>query len=309
MLERIFFFRCLNSMLRGSGFHEGAYGNSEDSSGPFLATNQNSPRVMSVYNRVVVGNKYHINILENASWCLQIRTSVFLWRYINFKFQKKTQLSSLSMLRFMSLLLLSILLLADGSAAASSCFTQQGDRYSKPSNRTETVSAGLVCPKTQSNSTCTISSGGYVTERSTLNITTANSNADIFRTVTNQSFDTSLVGNVDGYSFTMNPGQNGYIGFTLTYDCYQGVLGGGCFKDVDAGTAVEACRPVPFGSGGKFPTLKGTFSWVTTDAASANFTTNPAAAKPQDSLACRAERSGGLLALTAMGLVVALLSM
>lgn len=131
------------------------------------------------------------------------------------------------MLRLISIPLLFILLLADGSSAASSCFTQQGEYFSKPSNRTETVSAGLVCPQSRSNSPCTVASGGYVTAHSTLNITTANSNADIFRTirqVTDQPFDTSAVSNVNGVSYTINPGENGYIGFTPTYDCYRGVL-------------------------------------------------------------------------------------
>ena len=233
----------------------------------------------------------------------------FLWQFSD------NQFSSFSMLRLLSISLLSIFLLVDGIAAASNCFTQRGDRYTKHSKRIDIVSAGLVCPQSQSNSTCSVESGGYLTEWSTLNITTPNSNADVFRAVRqtlNQPFDRFIVGTVDSIKYTIQSGKNGYIGFTLSYYCYQGVLGGGCFKDVNAGTAVEACEPRTSATGGEIPALDGQFSFVSTDAQSAKFTTNPAAAKPtvfKDSLAYRAERSGGLLAFAAIVLMVALLGM
>ena len=43
--------------------------------------------------------------------------------------ERMKKISSLSMLHILSISLLFILLLVDGSAAASSCFTQQGESY------------------------------------------------------------------------------------------------------------------------------------------------------------------------------------
>ena len=160
-------------------------------------------------------------------------------------------------------------------------------------------------------------------ESSILNITTTDSIADIFQAVrqaTNQSFDTSIQGVVRNVTSSVSPGQYGYIGFTLIYDCYEGVLASDCFKNLAAGTAVKACQPMTLGSVNGLPVFQGIPSFVSTDAATAsNMTTNPAAAKPStaaqlgssakpSSSAYRAEQSGGLLAFTMTGLVAALLS-
>ena len=49
-----------------------------------------------------------------------------------------------------------------------------------------------------------------------------------------------MVGTVPGATPTVGPGHNGYAGFRLTYDYYEGVLAGDCVKDVNAGGGVSA---------------------------------------------------------------------
>ncbi|KAL8834866.1 MAG: hypothetical protein Q9170_003566 [Blastenia crenularia] len=178
-----------------------------------------------------------------------------------------------------------LLFLASNGLAATDCFTQIGDTYTKPSIVTNRVSVGLSCPLSQNNLTCLLPTGGLVTEFSTLNFTSDSEN-QIFQTVgkvTNTMFDT-VKGSVTNFSYNVDPGAMGYYGFTSTLNCYAGTLGDCIGGNITAGSAVEACEPrkLAGSSNSRYPELDGMGAFVKTDSI-ADMSTNPSNQSSTDS--------------------------
>ncbi|THW90169.1 hypothetical protein D6D15_04751 [Aureobasidium pullulans] len=139
---------------------------------------------------------------------------------------------------------LSLLAICQQAKAAATCsnFTIVGqNNYTKPSSMTFAVSQGVVCNGT---SDCSVPVGGFVTDRRTINLTDASPDwaFQLISNATGFPFNTTLVGAVENTTYTMKSGSSGYIGFTPTYRCTQGMLSDCDNKDLD-GTPVEACTP------------------------------------------------------------------
>ncbi|KAL8960931.1 MAG: hypothetical protein Q9193_002447 [Seirophora villosa] len=169
-------------------------------------------------------------------------------------------------------------LVSDGLAAGD-CFTQVGDRYTKPAPSTHRISAGITCPPSDNNVTCPLAVEGYIEEPATLNITTQ-STSEVFDTVrtTDRPFEDSVRGSAPTFTFPIEPDRMGYYGFTVTLACFAGTLGDCIGGDVEPGTPIEACTPRTL-SGGTTdgtPTLEGTGAFVQTDDIS-EMSTNPSA--------------------------------
>ena len=191
--------------------------------------------------------------------------------------------------------LLLLLLSACSARAATDCFTQIGDDYTRPADDVHRISIGLDfnqdCGNTTGHpSTCTLSGEGYVTEAATLNITSA-STPKIFDTVrqkVDKPFNDTLAGAVGSTLMALNRNESGYIGFTTEMRCFAGTLGDCIGGDVEPGTTVEACSPTVLNNDfttatddDGFLALDGTIAFVAADASQvANMSTNPAAAKP-----------------------------
>ncbi|CAD0113982.1 unnamed protein product [Aureobasidium uvarum] len=145
---------------------------------------------------------------------------------------------------FISASLLSVLALCRQTKAAATCgnFTIIGaNNYTKPSSMTFAVSQGVVCNGT---SDCSVPVGGDVTDRRTTNLTDSTPDwaFQLISNATGYSFNATLVGAVENTTYTIHKGSSGYIGFTPTYRCTQGILSACENKDLD-GTPVEACTP------------------------------------------------------------------
>ncbi|KAL8706616.1 MAG: hypothetical protein Q9201_000363 [Fulgogasparrea decipioides] len=167
--------------------------------------------------------------------------------------------------------------------AATDCFTQVGDYYTKPAITTHRVSIGIDCPDSDRNNTCPLQTGGYVTESAILNITT-NSTPKIFDAVrqkTGKPFYDTITGSVTNSTVQIEAGKMGYWGWTVTLRCSAGTLGDCIGGDVKAGTAIEACTPSTLegASSTGFPQLDGTGAFVATDNL-ADMQTNPSASPP-----------------------------
>lgn len=130
--------------------------------------------------------------------------------------------------------------------ASSSCtnYTASRESYSQTGLVTSIVSAGLVCPSTQTIG-CKLPSGGWVTDSRTLNITTSDASSifTLISSAVDYQFNETESYDVDVYTFTFRNGTAGYIGWTFTHHCTSGVLSG-CSGDISDGTAVEACGPM-----------------------------------------------------------------
>lgn len=152
---------------------------------------------------------------------------------------------------------------------------------------------------------------------STLNINTTHTTElfDAIGKAVKTEFKESIYGAVPNVTFTVDPGQTGYIGFTVTLRCYDGVIeGANCFDDVPAGVSITACQPGSLSGDTSqgVPNLDGTAAFVNTDRETAfNTTNNPAAtAKPNaNSGAVKVLGQGGwwstmmmTAAVTAMGI-------
>ncbi|KAL8787751.1 MAG: hypothetical protein Q9213_002071 [Squamulea squamosa] len=144
--------------------------------------------------------------------------------------------------------------------AATDCFTQVGDRYTKPSILTHRVE-------------------GIIEEVATLNITTP-SQDDIFEAMkaTDRPFNRTLRGWAPKLTYPVEPGRTGYYGFTVTLGCFAGTLADCIGGEVQPGTSIEACTPMTLASGTTdgTPTLDGTGAFVQSDDIS-HMTTNPSA--------------------------------
>lgn len=111
-----------------------------------------------------------------------------------------------------------------------------------------------------------------------------------------------MAGTVRGATLTVGPGHNGYAGFRLTYDYYEGVLPGDCVKDVNAGGSVSA---EGLGERDGFPIREGTISFISANAT--NSTTKYATAKPRpspESLASSGRTQWGVASIYDDGLMV-----
>lgn len=198
------------------------------------------------------------------------------------------------------------------SAAASADCLRQTGFPANSSSIPARISVGVACSETE-NRTCSVQSGGYVEASSTLNITTSHT-ADILDTFGKaHNVPFNQVKYVDGSNseFNVEPGQNGYIGYTFSQRCYTGVIEGDCFDDVSTGTPVTACRPRIEQNISNEPTLQGDITFVDTDEATArNMTDNPAlAVKPKASGAVDLLGQGGwrsslLMVTIVMGVVM-----
>lgn len=157
--------------------------------------------------------------------------------------------------------LLSVLALCQHAQAAATCsnFTIVGaNNYTKPSPMTFAVSQGVVCNGT---SDCSVPVGGDVTSQRTTNLTDSTPDwaYQLISNATGYPFNTTLIGAVENTTYTMKQGSSGYIGFTPTYRCTQGILSGCDNKHLE-GTAVEACTPFGWEEG----TINGTLAAVAT---------------------------------------------
>lgn len=172
-----------------------------------------------------------------------------------------------------------LLLLVSNARAATDCFTQVGDRYTKPSVTTHRVSVGITCPPSENNVTCSLVVEGCIEEPATLNITTA-SETEIFQAIqtTDRPFSASVRGSAPRFTYPVEPDRAGYYGFTVTLACFAGTLGDCIGGDVEPGTPIEACTPMTLsgGTADGIPTLDGTGAFVQSDDIS-EMTTNPSA--------------------------------
>ncbi|KAL8902851.1 MAG: hypothetical protein Q9207_004340 [Kuettlingeria erythrocarpa] len=205
-----------------------------------------------------------------------------------------------------------LLLLFSKCMAATDCFTQVGDRYTKPSIVTHRVSVGIICPPSENNVTCPLVVEGLIQESATLNISTT-SETEIFDAIqtADRPFNASIRGSGPKFTYPVEPGRTGYYGFTPTFACFAGTLGDCIGGDVQPGTPIEACTPLTL-SGGTAegtPTLDGTGAFVEADNIS-DMTTNPsatampAAERTQESRATsKGYGSGILLFVTSIGLL------
>ncbi|KAL8969568.1 MAG: hypothetical protein Q9197_004265 [Variospora fuerteventurae] len=163
--------------------------------------------------------------------------------------------------------------------AATDCFTQVGDSYSKPAGTTRRTSVGIDCPPSDNHVTCPLTVKGYIEEAATLNITTQ-STSEIFDAVRtdNRTFEDPVRGRAATFTYPVNPGRMGYYGFTVHLNCFAGTLGDCIGADVEAGTPIEACAPRTLSGGTPdgIPTFDGTGEFVRTDDIS-EMSTNPSA--------------------------------
>lgn len=161
------------------------------------------------------------------------------------------------------------------AAASADCFTGIGSSYTTSSDASARITAGFTC----SNSTCTIRSGGYVKESSTLNITTRHT-TEVLGTIGrafNVSFNEVKYEQMNAENI-FGPRQNGYIIYNYSLLCYLGVIEKHCFDDIPAGTPVMACRPRSQAEDPNGPNYRdGHLTFVETDEATArSITDNPA---------------------------------
>lgn len=154
-------------------------------------------------------------------------------------------------------------------AASVDCFKQEGDGYTTTWNTTSRISAPISCSMS-ANRTCELASGGFLNVPSTLSITSTHTD-EILETIgkaVDTEFKKSVYGAVPNSTFTLQPGQTGYVGFTATLRCNDGVIvGSECFDDVPAGQSVTACRPSTLGGDNSkgVPNLDGVAAFVTVD--------------------------------------------
>ncbi|KAL9011605.1 MAG: hypothetical protein Q9173_003566 [Seirophora scorigena] len=207
-------------------------------------------------------------------------------------------------------------LLVSHGMAATDCFTQVGDRYSKPALRNHRISAGITCPPSDNNVTCPLDVEGDIEEPATLNITTQ-STSDVFDAVrtTDRPFEDSVRGRVPTFIFPVEPDRMGYYGFTVTLACFAGTLGDCIGGDVEPGTPIEACTPrtLSGGTADGTPTLDGTGAFVQTDdisemSTNPSATTMPATGETAESSATprlwRSQALCGIMLLAIFGLAV-----
>ncbi|KAG9693847.1 hypothetical protein KCU95_g3005, partial [Aureobasidium melanogenum] len=170
--------------------------------------------------------------------------------------------------------LLSVLVLCQNTKAAATCsnFTIVGaNNYTKPSPMTFAVSQGVVCNGT---SDCPVLVGGDVTSQRYTNLTESTPDwvYPLISNVTGYSFDATLIGAVENTTYTMKQGSSGYVGFTPTWRCTQGILSDCNVKNLN-GTAVEACTPFGWEQG----MINGTLAVVATSPQTASaLVCNPA---------------------------------
>ena len=122
---------------------------------------------------------------------------------------------------------------------------------------------------------------------STLNISTSRT-ADVFEAIgkaVKTEFHASFYGTINNQTFQVEPGRAGFLGFTLTYRCYDGVTGDCVDDDVPSGTPLTACKPATLDGDDSqpYPALDGTTNFVTTSPESVkDMPTNPAAEIPKN---------------------------
>lgn len=134
---------------------------------------------------------------------------------------------------------------ASSTAAEADCLRKTGSPVTSSSAPTR-ISVGVVCSKTE-NRNCTIRSGGFVEIQRTTNLTTTSHNAeeivDTFGKAYNVTFNSVTYVDVSRAEFVVEPGRNGYIGYTYSQRCYTGVIEKDCFDDIPIGTPVTTCQP------------------------------------------------------------------
>ncbi|KAL8659352.1 MAG: hypothetical protein Q9226_000472 [Calogaya cf. arnoldii] len=192
--------------------------------------------------------------------------------------------------------------------AAIDCFTQVGDRYTKPSIVTHRVSVGITCPPSENNVTCPLEVEGSIEEAAVLNITTQSPD-DIFEAVetTARTFSSSTRGSGPKFTYPVEPGRTGYYGFTVILGCFAGVLGDCIGGDVKPGTSIEACTPMTLtgGTTAGIHTLDGAGALAQSDDIS-DMTTNPSATtilateETQESVSASGALRSGVLIFVAL---------
>ncbi|KAH0276768.1 hypothetical protein KCU91_g3647, partial [Aureobasidium melanogenum] len=160
--------------------------------------------------------------------------------------------------------------LASTSVCASSCqtYTQSGQPYTQPSDRTFIVSKGVVCESTTGD--CRVPIGGYVTDTRTLNVTIASPDSiyDLIGSTVGFKLNKTVTSWVGGESdpqgdpqdWPIANGTSGYVGFTANHRCTSGVMSG-CDDSAIEGVHVEACSPYSLAD----ESISGTFAAITTD--------------------------------------------
>ena len=186
-------------------------------------------------------------------------------------------------MHFLITTLSALALLTSSLATADSCstYTPSGFPYTRPIDRTQIISKGIVCESTTTD--CLVDIGGYVTNTRTLNVSVSDLDP-LF----------SLISNVVGFGFNdtvtqfirENPdlqhpqtwpipnGTAGYVGWTGHVRCTAGKLSG-CDGDDEAleDVQVEACTPYASTTG----VLSGSTHEISTnDAAARAIVCNPA---------------------------------
>ncbi|KAG9605979.1 hypothetical protein KCU77_g484, partial [Aureobasidium melanogenum] len=172
--------------------------------------------------------------------------------------------------------------LASTSVCATSCqtYTQSGQPYTQPSDRTFIVSKGVVCESTTGD--CRVPIGGYVTDARTLNVTIASPDSiyDLIGSTVGFKLNKTVTSWVGGESdpqgdpqdWPIANGTSGYVGFTANHRCTSGVMSG-CDDSAIEGVHVEACSPYSLAD----ISVSGTFAAIVSDRSSVEaLTCNPA---------------------------------
>lgn len=145
------------------------------------------------------------------------------------------------------------LALLSSKATAESCstYTPSGFPYTRPIDRTQIISKGIICDSTTT--PCLVDIGGYVTNTRTLNAS-ASDPSPLYSLVSeavgfgfNDTVTQFIGGNLDvahPQTWPIPNGTAGYVGWTGNVRCTVGVLSG-CEGDAEAleGVEVEACSP------------------------------------------------------------------
>ncbi|KAL8852455.1 MAG: hypothetical protein Q9221_002685 [Calogaya cf. arnoldii] len=176
-----------------------------------------------------------------------------------------------------------LLLLVSESMAATDCFTQVGELYTKSANKTHRISVGIICPPSEKNFSCPLKHEGFIEEAGTLNITTQYPDK-IFEAVQTPDRLTPFSSSTKGLGpkgiYKVQSGTAGWYGFTVKLGCYTGTLGDCIGGDVKPGTSIEACTPMtPIGrNNAGLLILDGTSAFVLSDNITVSgMTTNPSA--------------------------------
>lgn len=162
------------------------------------------------------------------------------------------------------------------TALAESCstYTPSGQPYTRPIDRTQIISKGIVCDSTTTD--CLVDIGGWVTNTRTLNVSASNPDP-LYDTISevvgfgfNDTVTQSLAG--DPETWPISNGTAGYVGWTGIVRCTVGTLSSCGADQALEEVTVEACTPSFIGE-----SFSGSIHEITTDEAAARAVScNPA---------------------------------